>query len=106
MFLFATTVTHHLTSYVLLIFLGVLSLVFGIMKLRSSLIRLALLSLFACGVVAVWDLAVATDTLHYLGQLPGLVFPSTSSSAEAVPASRHQPARVSLFSFETSSTNR
>ncbi len=91
MFLFATTVTHHLTSYVLLIFLGVLSLVFGIMKLRSSLIRLALLSLFACGVVAVWDLAVATDTLHYLGQLPGLVFPSTSSSAEAVPQAAISP---------------
>jgi cation transport ATPase len=50
-----------------------------------------LLLLFSCGVVAIWDLAVATDTIHYLGQLPGLLFPSAQSSVDATPQAATSP---------------
>jgi hypothetical protein len=68
---FVTIVSHHVTSY-LMTFLIVMLGLFAIPSFRRKEQNLWLIILPVVSIVGLllfWDLAVATDTLHYLGQI-------------------------------------
>jgi hypothetical protein len=78
---FVTIVSHHVTSYfmaTLLIALFVWT-VFSAQGSRS-IRRLAAIVLPIAVLLAVWDLAIATDTVNYLSQIRVDLFGSTSGS--------------------------
>ena len=77
---FVTTVTHHVTSFfmVLLVLLLALTAFIWSPRWRRRVAPLAVGAVLLGG-LAVWDLGVATDTFHYLRQVQTLLYGTTSN---------------------------
>src|ERR1035437_6619621 len=103
---FVTIISHHITSYFMMVILGIIALVAAICRDHARLHKAGLIFLVLLAILAVWVLGVAPDTIHYLSQIRGFLVGNGTSSSHGQPAVSLKVARyISSGKFVVSGAN-